>query len=155
MSSPADTSRLAVGGVEKAHSAPVFSWPVRVYWEDTDAGGVVYHAAYLRFLERARTEWLRALGIEQAHLRATCGIVFVVANAQVDFLRPARLDDELQACIGAFTRRSASLRFTQCILRPADGAVLVEAQIRAACVDALDWRPHRIPDFLFTEHALE
>ena len=130
---------------------PVFSWPVRVYWEDTDAGGVVYHAAYLRFLERARTEWLRACGLEQARVREEHGILFVVAEMQVKFLAPARLDDVLHADITAFTRRSASMRFAQCILRPADGALLIEADVRAACIDAASYRPRRIPDSLLSE----
>ena len=128
-----------------------FAWPVRVYWEDTDAGGVTYHASYLRFLERARSEWLRARGIEQQRLREEHGILFVVADMRIRFLAPARLDDELHACVGAFTRRSASLVFAQCILRPADGARLVEAQVRAACIDAASYRPCRIPDFLLME----
>jgi acyl-CoA thioester hydrolase len=130
---------------------PVFSWPVRVYWEDTDAGGVVYHAAYLRFLERARTEWLRTCGLEQARVREEYGILFVVADMQVKFLAPARLDDELRAGITAFTRRSASMRFAQCILRPADGALLIEADVRAACIDAASYKPRRIPDSLLSE----
>jgi acyl-CoA thioester hydrolase len=130
---------------------PVFSWPVRVYWEDTDAGGVVYHAAYLRFLERARTEWLRACGLEQARVREEHGILFVVAEMRVKFLAPARLDDVLHADITAFTRRSASMRFAQCILRPADGALLIEADVRAACIDAARYKPRRIPDSLLSE----
>ena len=132
--------------------SPVFSWPVRVYWEDTDAGGVVYHASYLRFLERARSEWLRAHGIEQQRLRAEHGILFVVADVNLRFLAPARLDDELDICVTAFTRRSASLIFTQCILRPADRATLVEARVRAACISAGTYRPRRIPDFLLHEN---
>ena len=132
---------------------PVFSWPVRVYWEDTDAGGVVYHAAYLRFLERTRTEWLRACGVAQARVRAEHGVLFVVADLHTRFLAPARLDDELLAQITAFTRRSASMRFAQCILRPADGEVLVEAEVRVACIDAASYRPRRIPDSLLTEHT--
>ena len=137
----------------KIHSDPfsVFSWPVRVYWEDTDAGGVVYHAAYLRFLERARTEWLRACGVEQARVRVEHGVLFVVADLAVKFHAPARLDDDLRAQITAFTRRSASMRFAQCILRPADGAVLVEADVRTACIDATGFKPRRIPDPLLTE----
>jgi acyl-CoA thioester hydrolase len=129
----------------------VFSWPVRVYWEDTDAGGVVYHAAYLRFLERARSEWLRAHGVAQQRLREEHGILFVVADMQVKFLAPARLDDVLHADITAFTRRSASMRFAQCILRPADGALLIEADVRAACIDAASYKPRRIPDSLLSE----
>ncbi len=134
-------------------ASPVFSWPLRVYWEDTDAGGVVYHAAYLRFLERARTEWLRACGVGQARVRAEHGVLFVVADMQVKFLAPARLDDELRADITAFTRRSASMHFAQCILRPADGALLIQAQVRAACIDAASYKPRRIPDSLLTEFA--
>ena len=130
---------------------PVFSWPVRVYWEDTDAGGVVYHAAYLRFLERARSEWLRACGVAQQRLREEHGILFVVADIQVKFLAPARLDDVLHADITAFTRRSASMRFAQCILRPADDALLIEADVRAACIDAASHKPRRIPDSLLSE----
>ena len=130
---------------------PVFSWPVRVYWEDTDAGGVVYHAAYLRFLERARSEWLRVCGVAQQRLREEHGILFVVADMQVKFLAPARLDDMLHADITAFTRRSASMRFAQCILRPADGALLIEADVRAACIDAASYKPRRIPDSLLSE----
>jgi acyl-CoA thioester hydrolase len=130
---------------------PVFSWPVRVYWEDTDAGGVVYHATYLRFLERARSEWLRACGVAQQRLREDHGILFVVADMQVRFLAPARLDDVLHAHITAFTRRSASMRFAQCILRPADGALLIEADVRAACIDAASYKPRRIPDSLLSE----
>ena len=128
--------------------APVFSWPVRVYWEDTDAGGVVYHARYLHFLERARTEWLRSRGVDQVKLRETHGIVFVVSQMEIDFRSPARLDDELVATIESFTRRSASMLFTQCILRQADGARLIEARVRAACVDGATFKPTRIPDFL-------
>lgn len=130
---------------------PVFSWPVRVYWEDTDAGGVVYHAAYLRFLERARSEWLRACGVAQQRLREEHGVLFVVADMQVKFLAPARLDDVLHADITAFTRRSASMRFAQCILRPADGVLLIEADVRAACIDAASYKPRRIPDSLLSE----
>jgi acyl-CoA thioester hydrolase len=130
----------------------VFSWPTRVYWEDTDAGGVVYHASYVRFLERARSEWLRARGVAQQRLREQHGILFVVADVELRFLAPARLDDELDVCVNAFTRRSASLVFTQCILRPADGAELVHARVRAACINAASYKPVRIPDFLLTEN---
>lgn len=140
---------VAAGGAR----APVFVWPVRVYWEDTDAGGVVYHAGYVRFLERARSEWLRTCGVAQQRLREEHGILFVVADMQLRFLAPARLDDELEVRVNTFTRRSASLVFSQCILRPADGATLIEAQVRAACIDAARYKPVRIPDFLLTENT--
>ena len=127
----------------------VFSWPVRVYWEDTDGGGVVYHASYLRFIERARTEWLRQRGVEQQKLRDEHDIMFVVSEIDILFLSPARLDEELAATIESFTRRSASMTFSQCILRPSDGARIVEARVRAACIGGSDFKPRRIPDFLF------
>ncbi len=134
-----------------ADDSRVFSWPVRVYWEDTDAGGVVYHTNYLRYLERARSEWLRSQGIAQQRLRETHGLLFVVADASIRFLASAQLDDELDATIASFTRRSASIVFNQYILRRRDGLRLIEARVRAACVSAQDFRPHRIPANLFPE----
>ncbi len=137
---------------DSIRSGPVFTWPVRVYWEDTDAGGVVYHASYLRFLERARTEWLRAQGIDQLRVRESHGVVFVVRDLAIEFLQPARLDDELDVELLTAERRSASMSFAQRILRRADGAVLTTARVRAACVDASDFKPCRIPENLFTEN---
>jgi acyl-CoA thioester hydrolase len=131
---------------------PVFTWAIRVYWEDTDAGGVVYHANYLRFLERARSEWLRSQGVAQQRLRDEHGVMFVVRDLSIQFLAPARLDDELHVIVESFTRRSASIGFAQCILRPADGAILVSARVRAACIDAASYRPCRIPDLLLAEN---
>jgi acyl-CoA thioester hydrolase len=142
-------SRLSRSAESSLSTGGVFSWPIRVYWEDTDAGGVVYHSSYLRFIERARTEWLRYRGIEQQKLRAEHDVLFVVSEIDIRFLSPARLDDELSATIDAFTRRSASMTFSQCILRPSDGARIVEARVRAACIDGTDFKPRRIPDFLF------
>ncbi len=123
---------------------PVFSWPVRVYWEDTDAGGVVYHASYLRFLERARTEWLRALGVDQLALKQSSGLAFLVRDMQIDFLRPALLDDELSVTVVVMQRRAASILFTQTVVR-ADGTCLVRAHVRVACVDIRHMRPAQIP----------
>ena len=134
------------------HSDPIFSWPVRVYWEDTDAGGVVYHASYLRFLERARTEWLRARGLDQQRVREQQGVLFVVRDLSIDFVAPARLDDELDVTIESCERRSASLSFVQCILRRADGVLLTRARVRAACIDAVTWQPRRIPENLLQEN---
>ena len=135
-----------MSGVD-AHAA--FSWPIRVYWEDTDGGGVVYHASYLRFLERARSEWLRALGIGQQALRADRDLVFAVRSVRMEFLAPARLDDELVATVALIERGRASLRFAQRLHRPADGARLVEAEVRAACLTASTFRPRGIPAGLF------
>ncbi len=135
----------------KVHSDPTFTWPVRVYWEDTDAGGVVYHASYLRFLERARTEWLRANGIDQSAVRENYGVVFVVRDITIEFHAPARLDDEVEVLIEAVELRSASMSFAQRILRRGDGTVLTSARVRAACVAAADFRPQRIPEALFKD----
>ncbi len=126
-------------------NATTFSWPVRIYWEDTDAGGVVYHASYLRFLERARTEWLRALGVDQMAFKQATGLAFMVHRMELDFLKPALLDDELTVTVEVKERRSASILFAQTISR-ADGALLVQAQVRAACVDLTRMQPARIPD---------
>ena len=108
-----------------------FRWPIRIYWEDTDAGGVVYHASYLRFLERARSEYLRHLGIEQERLRNDNNLVFVVRDIAIGFIKPARLDDVLDVTVALTERRPASLVFQQQILRAADGRLLSEARVRA------------------------
>nr|WP_063571208.1 tol-pal system-associated acyl-CoA thioesterase [Luteibacter rhizovicinus] len=124
-----------------------FSWPVRIYWEDTDAGGVVYHSNYLRFMERARTEWLRAQGIDQVALREATSLGFVVRDMQLDFLRPARLNDELLVSVAVKERRSASMLFDQEIV--CGGTTLVRATVRAACVNLDTMRPAQIPADLF------
>jgi acyl-CoA thioester hydrolase len=131
-------------------AAAEFHWPVRIYWEDTDAGGVVYHASYLRFLERARSEYLRHLGIEQERLRKD-NVVFVVRDIAIGFQKPARLDDQLSVSVALIERRPASLVFQQHIVRDTDTQVLVQARVRAACVEAASFRPRPIPDGLFTE----
>jgi acyl-CoA thioester hydrolase len=120
-----------------------FTWRVRVYWEDTDAGGVVYHAGYLRFLERARTEVLRGLGVEQAQLAAEAGIAFAVRSLQAEYLKPARLDDlvEVVTTIGELGRAQAV--FLQRIER--GGELLVEATVRVACLDLARGRAAAMP----------
>jgi acyl-CoA thioester hydrolase len=127
----------------------VFSWPTRVYWEDTDAGGVVYHAQYLAFLERARTEWLRARGKGQELLRREHDLVFAVRAMQVDFRQPARLDDVLEVSVVLVECRRASLVLAQAIRR--DGALLLDARVRVAALGAGDFRPRAIPDALYDE----
>lgn len=128
-----------------ADAGRAFSWRTRVYWEDTDAGGVVYHAGYLRFLERARTEWLRACGIGQQELRDRFGVVFVVRGLDIAFDRPARLDDELDATVLPQRVRGASIDLDQHVLRVADHATLARATVRIACVSANDFSPVRMP----------
>jgi acyl-CoA thioester hydrolase len=129
-----------------APTTPAFIWPIRVYWEDTDAGGVVYHASYLRFLERARSEWLRALGYAQDALREREGLVFVVRAMRLEFLRPARLDDELLVDVVLAERRRASLLMRQTIRR--GDVPLLDAEVKVACVAATDFRPRAVPDAL-------
>jgi acyl-CoA thioester hydrolase len=130
-----------------------FSSLQRVYWEDTDAGGVVYYANYLKFLERARTEWLRARGFSQHELAQAPGILFAVTNVEVSYQRPARLDDELLVTCELQRAGAASLSFAQRIYRGASAALdeselLTTAKVRIACVDARTLRPQRLPDFL-------
>ncbi|MBW8310578.1 MAG: tol-pal system-associated acyl-CoA thioesterase [Rhizobium sp.] len=127
-----------------------FSFPIRVYWEDTDAGGVVYHASYVRFLERARTEWLRAQGVGQQALREGEDLVLVIRGMTLDFHKPARLDDELQASVVLVERRPASLLIEQEIFRA--GQVLVRAQVRVACLVASSFRPRPLPEWLAVEN---
>ncbi len=130
-----------------------FTWPARVYWEDTDGGAIVYHANYLRFLERARTEWLRAHGHSQAELLRDPGILFTVVSLTVDYRAPAQLDDELEISCRAQPEGGASLRFLQTIARCAPrGRLLLEANVRVACLDARSLKPRRLPPFL--RHAL-
>jgi acyl-CoA thioester hydrolase len=130
-----------------------FSWPVRVYWEDTDAGGVVYHASYLRFMERARTEWMRSLGVDQTRFREQTGLAFMVRDMQIDFLRAALLDDELAVTVEVKERRAASILFAQTITR-ADGSCLIRAAVRVACVDLVRMRAAPIPnDLIFAAVA--
>ncbi len=127
----------------------MFSHPVRIYWEDTDAGGVVYHAQYMAFLERARTEWLRALGHGQEPLRQRYGLVFAVRAMRIDFRLPARLDDALQVTVALAECRKASLVIAQEILR--DGTRLLDAQVRVAALDADTFKPRPIPDALYEQ----
>jgi acyl-CoA thioester hydrolase len=135
-----------------------FRWPVRVYWEDTDGGGVVYYANYLKFLERARTEWLRSYGFSQQALAQDPGIIFPVVDMTIRYRRPARLDDELLVSCDARPHGATAIRFLQCICRHGGDAVgkaetLAEAQVRVACVDASTFRPKRLPAFLTTALA--
>ena len=116
---------------------------LRVYWEDTDAGGVVFYANYLKFFERARTEWLRSLGFGQERLRTETGAMFVVTDTSVRYRRPARLDDELAVSVRLVERGRVSLLIEQQAKR--DGTVLAEGSIRIGFVEAASFRPCRIP----------
>ena len=122
------------------------AWPVRVYWEDTDAGGIVYHASYLRFLERARSEWLRARHIDQAALRETERLQFAVVDMQIEWRRAARFDELLSATATLAGARGASFSFDQRVVRGAE--LIVTAQVRVAVLDADTLKPRRLPPAL-------
>ncbi|ULQ46477.1 tol-pal system-associated acyl-CoA thioesterase [Flagellatimonas centrodinii] len=127
----------------------LFPWSVRVYYEDTDASGVTYHANYLRWFERARTEWLRSLGGHQQRMMDEAGIAFTVSHLDVHYRRPARLDDLLRVDTEVTEVRRASLHFLQRIFREADGELLAEARVRAGCVDQKTFRPRALPPLSF------
>ena len=124
---------------------PAFQWPVRVYWEDTDAGGIVFYANYLKFFERARTEWLRHLGIEQQKLRQSEGGFFVVSQTDVRYLKPARLDDRMQVTAWLIKAGRGSLMIGQQALLEPCRSRLSEATIRIGWVDGVTFKPGRIP----------
>jgi len=129
--------------------APNFACSYRVYWEDTDAGGVVYYANYLKFMERCRTEWLRALAVDQLRLRNERQLQFAVVSIAVDFLRPAILNDEIIVTAELVRLSGATISFKQTIRR--GNAQLIEATTRVACLDSGTLRPRAIPRDLFTE----
>lgn len=132
-----------------------FDWPIRVYYEDTDAAGIVYHANYLKFMERARTEWLRALGFEQDDLARRHGVGFVVSEASLSFRRPARFNDALVATCQVLRCGRASLELAQDVLSH-EGDLLCSGRIRVGCVNLRGMVPARIPDDIFErlKHAL-
>jgi acyl-CoA thioester hydrolase len=121
----------------------LFTWTVRVYYEDTDAGGIVFYANYLKFFERARTEWLRAAGVDQQKLIASDGAAFVVKNASIDYHAPARLDDELTLTLSIEKLGRASVQFAQKAYL--GDLLLVEAQVKVGCVDIATVRPRSLP----------
>ncbi len=128
------------------HPEADFRRGLRVYWEDTDAGGVVFYANYLKFFERARTEWLRELGFSQERMRQEQGRMFVVSRTAVNYLRPARLDDWIDVTVELREQGRASLLLFQQAWR--EGQLLAEGEIRIGCVDSASLRPARMPDDL-------
>ncbi len=128
------------------HNQDNFIWPIRVYYEDTDSGGVVYHSNYLNFMERARTEWLRALGFEQTVLKDELGVIFVVHSMNITFKKPACFNDLLQVKSHLVKKGHGSIEFIQTILR--DEQVLLEANVKLACVDVASFKPLGIPTII-------
>ena len=129
--------------------AKQFSWPVRVYYEDTDAGGIVYYGNYLKFMERARTEWLRSCGIDVARLADTDRLMFTVRSITLDFLKPARLSDNLDVSVALGRMRKVSVELEQAVVRAGD--VLCTGQGRLACVDVDTLKPKAMPKTLVGE----
>jgi acyl-CoA thioester hydrolase len=129
-----------------------FTWPVRVYYEDTDAAGVVYYANYLKFMERARTEWLRALGFEQNALRRDHNVVFVVRNLEVEYLQPAVFDDALDITVAVTGVRGSVLQIAQSVR--CGERDLAAGRVGVACVNTRTFKPVRIPKFLLEKLAM-
>jgi len=125
-----------------------FFWPIRVYYEDTDSGGVVYYANYLRFFERARTEWLRAAGFEQDELAARHGVVFVVRSLKIEYLRPSLFNDTLQVSVELVKVGASQILVAQRVMRGDETLVMAEVQL--ACVNAGTFKPVRIPKAIIT-----
>ena len=123
---------------------PSFSWPIRVYYEDTDGGGVVYHANYLKFMERARSEWLRSLGFEQTELRTVSGVLFVVREVHLKYIKPACYNDMLEVVTHLEKTGRCLLSFKQIIRRGEE--VLVEAEIELVSVQAERFEPVAMPE---------
>lgn len=152
-----------------AVDAAPFVWPVRVYWEDTDAGGIVYYANYLKFMERARTEWLRAIDVDQVRLKEDHGLMFVVVDVEAHYRKPARYGDQLHVTCKVRETTRASITLDQEVYRDADahgcanaagagraGAaarreLLLDGRVRAACLDAQTYRPRPLPQQLWKQ----
>jgi len=128
-----------------------FVWQLRVYWEDTDAGGVIYHSRYLNFFERARTEWLRSLGINQSALSLEDKLVFGIRKMDIDFLMAGKLDDELDVSVHSIELGGASMNFIQDMVRIGDGVKLASARVVAVCLAADTFKPVRMPQWIKTK----
>jgi acyl-CoA thioester hydrolase len=128
-----------------------FLWPVRVYYEDTDSGGVVYYANYLKFMERGRTEFLRSFGFEQDRLLAEDGVIFAVRRVEVDYHAPGRFNDALQVGVKLVQHKRASMTFLQEIKRVDDEQILCSGKVQIACIDANRFRPCALPQRLVRE----
>jgi acyl-CoA thioester hydrolase len=124
----------------------IFSWPVRVYFQDTDAGGVVYHASYVNFMERSRTEWLRSFGYSNAGLMKELGVMFVVRKLELNYLKPAQLDDMLAVTTQIKEIGRSRVNVLQTVLR--EGEILSEAEVHLVCVSAAEFKPVSVPEIL-------
>ena len=128
-----------------------FVWKVRVYWEDTDASGVVYHSQYLNFVERARTEWLRSMGIQQVTLAEQENVLFAIRHMDIDFIQAARLDDELEITVHAVDISGARLNLSQDMNRCSDQQAVAAARMTAVCLSADRFKATRMPKWIRAE----
>lgn len=127
-------------------TAPDYRMPIEVFYEDTDLSGVVYHANYLKYFERARTRWVRSLGLDQQRMLEDYHLAFTVADLKIRFVRPVQLEQELEATLAVTLRRGAQMRFHQCLQAPGDSTKLfAEADVRVACFDTRSHRPVALP----------
>ena len=138
------TSKGVAKAAARLQPLQPFLWPIRVYYEDTDAGGVVFYANYLGFMERARTEWLRALGFEQPEMAARDGVLFVVRAVNIDYLKPSRFNDSLQVTVEVVNVGGSRIRFLQRVLR--GNEEIARAEVEVVCVSTDTLRPARMPD---------
>jgi len=125
-----------------------FVWKIRVYWEDTDAGGVVYHSQYLNFFERARTEWLRGIGVFQAKMAREDNVIFAIRHMDIDFIQAARLDDELDVTVHTASAGGARVTFAQDMMRCSDRQLVATASLTAVCLKADSFKPTRVPEWI-------
>ncbi|MDX2427918.1 MAG: tol-pal system-associated acyl-CoA thioesterase [Xanthomonadales bacterium] len=128
-----------------------FVWKVRVYWEDTDAGGVVYHSQYLNFFERARTEWLRAKGVHQAKIASEDNVLFAIRHMDINFVQAARLDDELEVTVDNVDAGGVRMTFNQEMTRCSDRQQVATAKLTAVCLRADNFKPTRMPKWIRAE----
>jgi len=128
-----------------------FVWKIRVYWEDTDAGGVVYHSQYLNFFERCRTEWLRSIGVHQARMAREDNVLFAIRHMDIDFIKAARLDDELDVTVHTANAGGARVTFSQDMTRRPDGQRVASAELTAVCLKADSFTPTRVPQWIRAE----
>ena len=143
--------------------APVFSQPIRIYYEDTDAGGIVYHANYLRFMERTRTEWLRAIGVQLSQLESVTGTILVVRDAALEFIAPARLDDLVQVDVRLLLVRRVSITLGQTVSLVSTAmsstmsttSLLCSGTVRIAAIDKHSGRPVAMPDAVTEKIAMD
>lgn len=134
-------------------SVALFTWPTRVYYEDTDAGGVVYYANYLKYMERARTEWLRQAGFEQDQLRNEHQVLFAVRSVEIKYKAPARFNEELAVTVDSFDVRRASINMQQSVskINSTSSELITRAHVNIVCVSSVDFSPSVIPSFIVRE----